>query len=217
VVLGIGHERRFEPAIRRLRSLLRDGRLGTLLHLEANFSHAKLTHIQPGDWRADPRNPAAYTGMGIHLTDAFLELAGPATAVFASAAQLVSARPNGDLASVQLRFASGATAFASAILETPLYSGFRVFGSDAWVEVRNATHPDTPGPSTLTMETRDGTRTVEEFVWEDAVGLNLQAFAAAINGEAPYPFTDAEKIGNIAVLEAVARSVETGAVVHLAP
>lgn len=216
VMLGVGHERRFEPAMRRLRALLRDGSLGTLLHCEANFSHAKLTHIQPGDWRADPRNPAAYTGMGIHLTDAFLELAGPATEVFASAARLVSARPNGDLVSVQLRFASGATGFASAILETPLYNAFRVFGSAAWVEIRNATHPDTPGPSTLTMETRDGIRTVEDFTWEDAVGLNLHAFAAAIRGEAKYPFTDAEKIGNIAVLEAVARSVETGAVIRLA-
>ena len=211
VVLGIGHERRFEPAMRRLRALVREGGLGTLLHGEANFSHDKLTHIKPGDWRADPRNPAAMTGMGIHLTDAFSELFGPATEVYAAAARLVSDRPNGDVVSVQLRFGSGATAFVSAILETPLYIGFRVFGSGGWAEIRNASHPDTPGPATLTYQPRGGERVVEEFAWEDAVTLNLEAFARAVRGEAAYPFTDSQKIGNIAVLEAVRRSVESNA------
>jgi predicted dehydrogenase len=217
VVLGVGHERRFEPAMRRLREMLRAGRLGTILHLEANFSHDKLTHIKLGDWRADPKNPAAFTGMGVHLTDAFLELAGPASEVYAAAARLVSGRPNGDIVSVQLRFPSGATGFVSAILETPLYIGFRVFGSEGWAEVRNISHPDTPGPATLTVQRRGGRPETEEFAWENAVLLNLQAFARAVRGEAEYPFTDAQKIGNAAVLEAVARSVEAGAPVRVAP
>lgn len=214
VVLGVGHERRYEPAMRRLRGLIRDGALGTLLHGEANFSHDKLTHIKPGDWRADPRNPAAMTGMGIHLTDAFLELFGPATEVYAAAAGIVSERVNGDLVSVQMRFASGATAFASAILETPLFIGIRIFGSEGWAEIRNGSHPDTPGPATLTVQLKGAARWSEEHPWENSVLLNLQAFAAAIRGEAPYPITDAEKIGNVAVLEAVRDSVAHGAPVR---
>lgn len=215
-VLGVGHERRYEPAMRRLRGLIRDGALGTLLHGEANFSHDKLTHIKPGDWRADPRNPAAMTGMGIHLTDAFLELFGPATEVYAAAAGIVSDRVNGDIVSVQMRFASGATAFASAILETPLFIGLRVFGSEGWAEIRNASHPDTPGPAVLTVQPKGAARWSEEHPWENAVLLNLRAFAAAIRGEAPYPITDAEKIGNVAVLEAVRDSVAHGVPVRLA-
>jgi predicted dehydrogenase len=216
VTLGVGHERRYEPAMRRLRGLVRDGALGTLLHGEANFSHDKLTHIKPGDWRADPQNPAAMTGMGIHLTDAFLDLFGPATEVYAAAAGIVSDRVNGDIVSVQLRFASGATAFASAILETPLFIGLRVFGSGGWAEIRNASHPDTPGPATLTVQPRGGTAWSEEHGWENAVLLNLCAFADAIRGKAPYPITDAEKIGNVAVLEAVRDAVARGAPIRLA-
>jgi predicted dehydrogenase len=215
VVLGVGHERRFEPAMRRLRALIDEGRLGTLLHAEGNFSHDKLAHLKPGDWRADPRYPMAFTGMGIHLTDAFLDLFGPVTEVYATAARLVSQRTNGDLVSVQLRAASGATGFVSAILETPLYIGFRVFGSQGWAEISNASHPDTPGPARLTLQYRDGNRDTEEFAWENAVLLNLEAFARAIRGISPYPFTDQQKIGNVAVLEAVAQSVASGAAVRI--
>ncbi len=44
--------------------------------------------------------------------------------------------------------------------------------------------------------------------WEDAVVHNLEAFAAAIAGEAPYPFTTEQMVHNIEVLEAIARSAE---------
>jgi predicted dehydrogenase len=215
VVLGVGHERRFEPAMRRLRALIDEGRLGTLLHAEGNFSHDKLAYLKPGDWRVDPRYPTAFTGMGIHLTDAFLDLFGPVTEVYAAAVRLVSERPNGDFVSVQLRAASGATGFISAILETPLYIGFRVFGSQGWAEISTASHPDTPGPATLRVQYRDGNRETEEFGWENAVLLNLEAFARAIRGTQPYPFTDQQKIGNVAVLEAVAQSVASGAPVPI--
>ena len=39
LVLGIGHERRFEPAIQSLKALLDDGALGTVMHAEMAFSH----------------------------------------------------------------------------------------------------------------------------------------------------------------------------------
>jgi predicted dehydrogenase len=155
--------------------------------------------------------------MGIHLTDAVLDLAGPVEEVYAQAGRLVSERENGDLVSVLLRCRSGATAFVSAILETPLYIAMRVFGSEGWAEIRNASHPDTPGPSTLTLRFRGGREEREEFEWEDAVRLNLEAFARAVRGEAPYPFTDAEKIGNVAILEAVAESVAARRPVAIPP
>ena len=44
--------------------------------------------------------------------------------------------------------------------------------------------------------------------WEDAVVHNLEAFARAIAGTAPYPFTMEEMVHNIEVLEAIALSSE---------
>jgi predicted dehydrogenase len=208
LVLGIGHERRFEPAIKEVRRLLAEGVLGTIMHVEANFSHDKLANMPKGDWRTLPKDaPAAgMTAMGIHLTDLMIEFFGPVAEVFAATTSRVAYKDNGDVVSVHLRFASGATGYINAILVTPLYISFMVYGSDAWVEVRNHTHPDTPGPVTLTLQHKDGRRETRDYQWSDTVRENLELFAGAIAGRADYPFTDAQKIANIATLEAICRS-----------
>ena len=218
VVLGIGHERRFESAMEELRRMVRAGELGTIMHAEANFSHDKLVNVAQTDWRRSSKeSPAAgMTAMGIHLSDAFVNLFGPASEVFAATANRVLQSENGDVVSALIRHEGGATSYLNAVLATPLYLRFTVFGSKAWAEIRNDTHPDTPGPATLTVQVTGEEPRVTRFDWNDTVKANLEAFAEAIEGGADYPFTEAEKIGNIAVLEAIARSAATGELVQVA-
>ena len=219
VVLGIGHERRYEPAIVEVRRLLKEGVLGTVMHAEANFSHDKLANVPKGDWRTSPKDaPAAgMTAMGIHLTDLYVALFGPVREVFANTASRVAYPDNGDVVSALMRFESGATGYFNAILVTPHYLCLTVFGSKAWVEVRNETHPDTPGTTVLTLQHADGRTETRKYEWLDTVRANVEAFAQAAEGSAPYPFTDVEKIGNIAVLEAICRSAASGEMVRIAP
>jgi predicted dehydrogenase len=217
-VLGIGHERRYEAGMVEIERLVRQGALGTIMHVEADFSHDKLANVPPGDWRTAPRDaPAAgMTAMGIHLTDAFVHLFGPIDEVFAMTASRVAYPDNGDVISAQVRFASGATGHFKAILVTALYINFTVFGSEGWAELRNHSHPDTPGSSTLTVHYRDGRRDQRDYPWLDTVRANIEAFGRAVRGDAAYPFTDEEKIGNIAALEAICRSAATGMAVKIA-
>lgn len=209
VHLGVGHERRFEPSMTDLYYCVRNGVLGTLMHVEANFSHDKLLGVQKGDWRDAP--DVAMTGTGIHLTDAFIYLFGPVEQVYASVTSRVAFADHGDVASVQLRFESGMTGYLSAILATPLYMRLVVFGSDAWAEIRNNTHPDEPGTTQLTVRYRDGRREERTYEWSDTVRANLELFALSLRSEADYPFTDDQKVGNIAVLSAIRRSAAFGA------
>ena len=99
VALGIGHERRYELAIGEVRRLVREGALGTIMHAEANFSHDKLANMPPGDWRLSAKDaPAAgMTAMGIHLTDLFLDLLGPATEAYAATTSRVAYPETGDV------------------------------------------------------------------------------------------------------------------------
>jgi predicted dehydrogenase len=217
VQLGIGHERRFELAMQEIERLVRSGALGTIMHAESSFSHDKLINVPPTDWRRSAKeSPAAgMTAMGIHLSDAYVNLFGPVAEVQAMTARRVLEGENGDVVSALLRHESGVTTYLNAILYTPLYLRFAVFGTKAWVEYRNETHPDTPGPSTLVMQVTGEPAQVTTYDWTDSVRANLDQFARAIRGVEAYAFTDAQKIGNIAVVEAVVKSAATGETVRL--
>ncbi|SLN76811.1 Gfo/Idh/MocA family protein [Roseisalinus antarcticus] len=217
LVLGVGHERRFEPAILALRKLLDEGALGTIMHSELSFSHDKLIHLPAGSWRTSKAMaPAAgMTQMGIHLTDLLISFFGRVESVAAVTADRSLGWETGDVVSVQLQFEAGMTATLQAILHTPNFIRTHVFGSKMWVEIRNATHPDTPGGK-VTMEryrSIDDTET-EVFEWTDSVTANLEAFADAISGRAPYPYSAFELVHNIEVLDAIVRSAEEGIVVR---
>ncbi|MDZ4135327.1 MAG: Gfo/Idh/MocA family oxidoreductase [Paracoccaceae bacterium] len=218
VVLGIGHERRFEPGMQRLKSLLDKGALGTILHAEAAFSHDKLAGMPAGGWRTSKElSPGAgMTGMGIHLTDLMIWMFGPVSSVQAQIRDRALGWPTGDMVVAQLGFHAGMTAHFSALLATPHFMRFHVFGTEGWVEVRNATHPDTPGGVTDWLHcAKGGTPRHEVLDWTDSVVANLEAFAAAVAARAPYPWSQAELIGNIAVFEAIISAAETGETVHL--
>jgi predicted dehydrogenase len=62
----------------------------------------------------------------------------------------------------------------------------------------------------LTVNRTGEARTVRELAYVDTVKINLEAFADAVAGIAPYPISAEEKLGNIAVMEAVIRSARTG-------
>ena len=86
--------------------LVGTGALGEIMHLEANFSHDKLAQVPATDRRASTRDsPAAgMTATGIHLTDAFVHLLGPAREVLAMTSNRVR----------QIRFENGATVTLAA-------------------------------------------------------------------------------------------------------
>ena len=211
VTLGVGHERRFEPAMRKIKQMVDAGELGTVLHVESSFSHDKLKNLSPDDWRAkDAESPAAaMTATGIHLTDAYLNMFGPIRRVFGQTAQRVMQAGGGDVTSVQFEFTNGMTGYFSSVLATPLFCRFRVFGDKAWVEAVDTSHPQEQTVTYLTVKTADGEQVTAEISPVDTVFANLDAFAKAAAGGAPYPITDQEKVDNIAVLEAVVASVES--------
>ena len=214
VVLGIGHERRFEPPILELRRMLEAGALGRPLQIEANFSQDKFLALPADNWRLSGAEAPAgpMTATGIHLLDLAVSLLGPAESVLAQLAQLGSGLVNGDTLGVMVRFASGANALLSAILATPFDGRFAVYGSEGWAEVRDRAHPEASEGWTLTRSIRGQGRRVTEFPPSPAVRANLEAFARAAAGGPGYPVPPEQMLGTIAAFEAIVRSSRSGAV-----
>ena len=218
VTLGIGHERRFEPAMKALSRMVEAGELGTIMHAEAAFSHDKLIGVPAGDWRTSKAvAPAAgMTAMGVHLTDLYIAMFGRVSTVQAMTSRRALQWETGDVVTVQLGFEAGMTATLSAVLYTPHFIRMHVFGSARWVEIRNDTHPDTPGGVAEMIIARTGEpNAVRRFDWTDSVVANLEAFADAARGKAAYPYTHEQMIHNIEVLEAIAQSAESRETVRL--
>ena len=216
LVLGMGHERRWEPPVAKMLEAARSGRLGRLLQVEANFSHDKFLALSPDNWRLNAAEApvAGMTATGIHLTDLSAALFGPARDVRVSCENLGSNFPQGDTMSAHIRFRSGGTAYISATLVTPFVSRFAVFGTKGWIDIRDRAHVESPAGWVVTSAETGSPITVTEVPPAEPVRDNLVAFARAVRGVAPYPITGDELVNNIAILEAIiASEAQDGAVV----
>jgi predicted dehydrogenase len=213
VALAVGHEKRFEPPVQEVFRMLKAGELGTPLQVEANFSQDKFLSLPADNWRISGKEAPAgpMTATGIHLLDLSVGVFGPAKRVFATARQLASGLANGDTLAVLVDFGAGHS-LISAILATPFEGRFAVYGSRGWVEVRDKAHPEAPQGWILTRQMKGGEKRVTEYPPAKAVLANLEAFADAAEGRAPYPVPQAEMIANISALEAVFRSAASGQV-----
>jgi predicted dehydrogenase len=212
VQLGIGHERRFEPAVVELRRRLAAGEFGKPLMVEANFSQDRFLNLPPDNWRlsatANPVGPLS--GTGIHLVDLSVAMLGTPATVWARLATLGSDFANGDTLSITLGFEGNTTAVLTAILATPFMGRLALLGSHGWMEIRDRTHPETPTGWDVTRVTRGAARQEAYYPPHPAVRDNLEAFGRAIRGEALYPVTHGEMRSGVRVFAAVQRSGLSG-------
>jgi predicted dehydrogenase len=217
-IIGIGHERRFEPAVLQLRADIAAGKLGTILQIEGNFSQDKFFALPKDNWRLSNKHAPVgpLTATGIHLVDLAIAILGPAEAVWARLATRGSDFENGDTLGLMLAFPGGANALISAILATPFEGRFTVYGSKGWVEIRDRTHPEKPTGWDITTVLR-GQAPQTHFVPPHASVLaNLEAFAQAIRGVAPYPVSKREMLANVAALEAIMISAKSQGIQKIA-
>ena len=209
VVLGVGQNKRFWPAMEALREVVASGALGRVMHIEGHYSNENSSqHF--ASWRAlSSETPGAgMTGTGIHILDAFVSLAGGISDV---QAQFVSVRPDPDprdTISVLFRFDNGVSGFLGAVRASPFYWRVHVFGDEASAEAL--------GETQLVIRRRGGKTEVRDFPARDSLLAEFDAFADAVAGRASYPITPREMIDTIGAFEAITRSIESGKPVRVA-
>lgn len=199
IVLGSGTDKRFFPAMQELARLASDDSLGKTLHLEAHFSNeVAATMFSP--WRAAPgESPAGgLTGTAIHVLDALIRMAGP---VHLLQARLISHKPPPDphdSLSVLIEFASGISGTLATVRSSPAYWRVHVFGRNGSAEALGRTE--------LVVRKSGADPQHLRLPPLDSVRANLEAFADAVDGRAPYPIPDEEMVALAAACEAIVAS-----------
>jgi len=208
LVLGMGHERRWDPPIAAMLAKADAGELGRIHQIEANFSHDKFLSLDRNNWRlkADQAPAGGMTATGIHLLDLSVRLLGPAESVLCICEKLSSDLPQGDTVSAYVKFLGGGTSYVSASLANPFMSRFTVYGSKGWIDIRDKAHVESPAGWVVTSAMAGGPITTVEVPPAEPVKDNLVSFARAVRGKETYPITAAHLVNNIALLEAVFKS-----------
>lgn len=212
LVLGMGHERRWEPPIAALLAKADAGELGRIHQIEANFSHDKFLGLDRDNWRlkADQAPAGGMTATGIHLLDLSVRLLGPAESVWCVCEQLSSDLPQGDTVAAYVKFRGGGTSYVSASLANPFISRFAVYGAKGWIDIRDKAHVEAPEGWIVTSAKLGGPITTAEVPPAEPVKDNLVSFARAVRGVGQYPITAEHLLNNIALLEAVFASARSG-------
>ena len=187
VRLGVGHQRRYQPAHRQLKQLIDSGKMGQAIQAEANFSYGFAEKLDAASWRAgaDESPSGSMTGLGIHHADNLQYLLGPVKSVFASSRSMSSQTNLDDVTAALLEFESGAHGYLGSNMLTPTVYYIQIFGTDA-----NACAEDEGRRLTVQRKGADKPEVRDWQVEGDPTSINvvdeLADFAAAIKeGRAP--------------------------------
>ena len=190
--------KRFFPAMQELARIAASGELGRLLHIEAQFQQrgggddvlavARFTRRVAGRRDDRHRHPRARRD----------DPRGRTGAPCAGAAAVAPPAPDPlDTISVLLEFRSGVSGLLAAVRSTPL------FLAHPCLRTRQLRRGSRPHRARRCAERRE-CRNVSLFADVDSVRANLEAFADAVAGTAPYPISTGEMVDVVAAFEAIA-------------
>jgi len=211
VVVQVGHNRRRQPANRRIKAMIDAGELGTILQLDGMHTAAGGHKPDLPAWRKDP-SECPFGGMaalGVHTVDTFHYFIGPAKKVTSLSARIKGFNDLDEATTVVLEYESGPIASINTTYFAPPVVELSVFGSDA------AAWNEEDGTRLFTQSRSDAVRKEQEVETIDTLVDEIAEFARCIRGEGEPETGVAEAIEVAAVLEGIGRSLESGCAADL--
>lgn len=214
IVLALGHNRRFHPNMIELRRRIQDGRMGTVLHCETTMSAPNGLYLPRESWRVSRAEAPAggLTGLGIHGIDSMIFLFG--TIAEAHCRSVRRAVPNDvdDTTLISLGFENGMTGGIACMTASAWSYRFAVYGTKGIAEITGLGLDHLKFTPALPPGKQLGPGDIEtiDATGFDTVLAELDAFADAIEGKAPYPIPHEEMVHGIGVFEAVIRAAASG-------
>lgn len=205
VVLAVGFNWRFHPALIELKRLVESEALGMILHVEGNYSGPSGYRHPPGHWRLSrSENPAGgMAARGIHLVDAMIHICGRIGSVYARSQRRVLNAEMDDTTAALFEFRNGMTGQLATMMATAELWRLHVFGSQGWAKMECVEHIPS---STLATCSVDGELKVVNYRASNLEQSELEAFAAAVENGCIETVAVDEAVHGISVWEAIDES-----------
>lgn len=225
LTLGVGYSRRFHPEMDSLREKVRNGDLGTILHIEATMTFPNALYLEPGAWRADVSETpcGGLTPMGVHAIDGMIDMVGEIDEVYCQSFRRAIAVEADDTTSILFRMKDGCSGYLGTMTATGGGFNFQVYGSKGFIKLEGMTHIKGAPSEERRMKLFDkctfkpvkGPAEIWQAAEFDVVEAALEGFAVAAQGGAPFQIAPAEIVHGSAVTEAVVKSAAAHQVVKL--
>ncbi|MEY9776445.1 Gfo/Idh/MocA family protein [Arthrobacter sp. MW3 TE3886] len=220
LVLAANHHLPGSPLHAKVRELVNDGVIGTVL--SAKIAHAVLLPERLRGWRLGQGTPGSGVILDITCHDASVlnPLLGTPVAVSAVAVQQAAWNTGGqeDAAMTVIRYENNGQSPVLAQTHDSFTVGFamtslEVHGTKGTVQVFDAMTQDTQGEIVLTTES--GARTIDVDCSEDLYLIGLRAFTAAVHGTGVPTATGRDGLMALKVALAAQESATSGRTVHI--
>jgi predicted dehydrogenase len=209
VVLQVGHNRRRQPANRRIKEMIDSGDMGLVVAVEAHHAAGRGLAIDPAHWRASrSESPlSGMTGMGVHQIDNMLWLIGPIKSVMAWSNRLLKRTELDDATVLVIEFHNGVVGSLVTSYVTPSIQRIGVMGTvrSVWNEV--------DGKRLMVQELSDKEPNPMPVDPLDTVADQLHEFASSILGTTKPETGGLEGLRVVAVMEAAVAAADSGGAV----
>jgi predicted dehydrogenase len=210
VLLGVAQIFRFDESVNRIRELVSAGAIGKPVFARSEFSFlAGAAH--PRKWLYDALLAGAgpIFDVGVHCIDTLRYiLRDEVVRVNASATRDPNSGTVESAAALTLEFSRGTLATVLVSYRAEYRTPLELIGDAGVIRADNALNVE--HPIEIQLWKNDGTVTREPANNKLAYGLQVDAFANAIEGKAQFPAPGEEGWQNQEILDAALRSVRTG-------
>jgi len=162
-----------------------------------------------GKWRDSvEESPAGgMTSLGIHVVDMLINLMGPIAELSASSERIAATCAFDDHTSASLKFANGGRGHLTTFTSTAMRWRGTLYGTRGWAEM--------DGLDALAIHPVEGEPELRRFAGYDYPGIPsitaaLDAFAADVQGVAPFPVSNEQIAHATQVLQGIIDSSASG-------
>lgn len=206
VVLQVGHNKRRQPANRRIKEMIDTGALGSVTMIETHQSTPNALGFRQDSWRAnDVESPlGGMTSLGVHMLDTMTYLLGEIATVFTMSKRVIDFPPIDHATALLFEFSSGPLGYLGTSFVVPRVTTVTVRGTAAGVT------NEVDGHRLLVQAIDEQKPSEQEVEVIDTVADELGEFARSIRGEAEPETGGREGLEVVAILQAAEASAESG-------